>query len=294
MTSARVVGCVIPTHDRADLLREALASVLSQDLPAGVAIDVVVVDDTESSATTAIVEELDAATVARVRLVHRTEGPGGASASRNAGAALVDGDVLAFLDDDDIWESDHLRRLLDALDAAGTDMAVSWMDEFHPSGEILPTRRMTLGLTARDAVVENVGLRGSNLLLTRASFEGIGGFDPALPVSNDKDLLVRFLAAGRTYTVLPSVTVRYRIHGGFQLTKNTSIRAAGIERYIEKHASLLAPRDVSTLRRTINVIRFRTASDPVSRARALAAVAVHSVRSRVGRRRPAEHRPRDA
>ena len=94
------VTVVIPTRDRWSLLPGALESALSQR---GVAVDVVVADD---GSTTAPPAEVRRSGVEVVRL----ETSGGIAAARNAAIVRATGEWVAFLDDDDIWAPDKLRR----------------------------------------------------------------------------------------------------------------------------------------------------------------------------------------
>jgi serine acetyltransferase/GT2 family glycosyltransferase len=281
------IGCVIPTHDRPELLREALDSVLAQRLPPAVSLDIVAVDDAGSPETAEVVAELAASLPSRhrLRLLVRTDGPPGASASRNAGARTVDAGTLAFLDDDDAWTADHLQCLVERAREAGAEMAVAWMDLLDRDGSTGPLLRMRPGLGAAEVAVDNPGFTGSNFLISRSAFERIGGFDAALPVANDKDFLVRFLQAGFSYAVSFRATAIHREHDGPQLTNNNSRRAAGIEAYIAKHHDLLGPRGRSRLLRTVGVIRFRAADRPTRKVAALAAVGLHTARGvTVGKR----------
>ena len=59
-----------------------------------------------------------------------------------------------------------------------------------------------VGQSARDAFRTSPGVTGSSLVVSRAAFEGIGGFDPELPVQNDRDFFLRFLLAGGRYAVV--------------------------------------------------------------------------------------------
>jgi len=85
---------VIPTWNRAQLVADAIRSVLAQG-----AVDVIVVDDASTDATVEVVEREFGDRIRLLRLEHR-RGPGGA---RNAGARLARGEFVAFLDSDDVW-----------------------------------------------------------------------------------------------------------------------------------------------------------------------------------------------
>src|SRR5436305_9869201 len=91
------VSVVIPTYNRAALLREALASVLAQTLPAR---EIAVVDDGSTDETAALVAELTTAGAPIVYLPGSHENRRGPA--RNWGAAATTAPYIAFLDADDM------------------------------------------------------------------------------------------------------------------------------------------------------------------------------------------------
>ncbi|NLF04641.1 MAG: glycosyltransferase family 2 protein [Actinomycetales bacterium] len=259
MTERSDVTVVIPTHRRNDFLPEAIASVLAQELaPAAL----VVSDDVGDPATREIVQDWAGRASFPVRYLDSSgPGAGTAGASRNAGAALATTSLLAFLDDDDVWHPTFLARLVAALhDDAG--FAVAWGAADVP-GYQFPRARA--GLTARDAVGRNPGFGGCNVVVRTGLFRSLGGFDPQLTVSNDKDLYVRALAIGERYALVPEVLVTYRMHGSGQLTDKTPQRAEGIRRYMTKHEALLSARDRRYLRAQLASVLRVTARGPVRR-----------------------------
>lgn len=233
-----LVSVVIPTHDRDDQVTDAIASVLAQTLPVH---EVLVCDDRASAATRAVVTTWTERTGGLVRYVDSSgEGAGTAGASRNVGAALATAPLLAFLDDDDMWLPEHLERLHLSLSRDDADLAVAWTAADDPT---FVFARMTSGLRVPDVVSRNPGFVGSNFLVRADVFRAVRGFDPALRVANDQDLLVRLLRAGARYCVVPRVTVRNRIHEGDQLTDKTERRAQGVLAYRRKHRELMGLRD---------------------------------------------------
>ena len=266
---APTVSCIIPTHARDDLLVLAVASIAAQTR---VPFELLVADDAGSPATRALVDDWAGRTPFPVRYVDASgSGWSSAGASRNAGAALATGDLLAFLDDDDVWDPAYLSSLVAALET-GRDFAVAWT-EAETTGEQYRIAKIVPGLGVRDVVARNPGFLGSNFVMRRVAFESIGGFDPALTVSNDKDLLVRALAAGLRYAVVPAVLVRNKIHDGPQLTDKTERRVRGIEAYIAKHDARLTDQDRRFLRAQISSIRRETGSTRTERWLSTAALA---------------------
>lgn len=89
-----LLSVVIPTWNRAQLVGDAIRSVLAQG-----AVEVIVVDDASTDATVELLESEFGDRIRLLRLEHR-RGPGGA---RNVGARVARGEFVAFLDSDDVW-----------------------------------------------------------------------------------------------------------------------------------------------------------------------------------------------
>ena len=260
MTGSSDVTVVVPTHRRNHFLPETIAAVVAQELaPAAL----VVSDDVGDPDTRAIVEEWAGRAPFPVRYLDSSgPGAGTAGASRNAGAALATTSLLAFCDDDDVWHPEFLRRTVALLEQSEADFAVAWT-RADVAGYTIA--RMGPGLGPRDVVARNPGFVGSNFVMRTGAFRSIDGFDPTLPVSNDKDLLVRALQSGLHYGVVERELVTNRIHGDGQLTDKSPVRAAGITRYMTKHAELLDPRDVRILQAQLASVRRATAPSRVAR-----------------------------
>ncbi|WP_394254379.1 glycosyltransferase family 2 protein [Pseudoclavibacter helvolus] len=269
----RTIACVIPTHLRGAYLTEAVESALAQTLAPQV---VIVVSDVKDDDARSAITSIANSTEIDVRYVERLEGPQGASGSRNAGAAIAGTDILAFLDDDDLWEPTHLERALSVLQGDGVDLSVPWMIEFSEN-HARDWHAPEPGLSFEEVVAQNPGVTGSGIVVTRRAFEALEGFDPKLPVKNDTDFLARFLQAGYDYGVVRERLVRQRQHQLGQLTGVTERRAAGTEAYIAKHSKSLSPKNRRLLVQSVHRIRSHSAETLPRRLYHLARVAtLHS------------------
>jgi glycosyltransferase involved in cell wall biosynthesis len=103
-----LLSVVIPTWNRAQLVREAIRSVLAQREGE---VEAIVVDDASTDSTADLLEREFGDRIRLLRLEHR-RGPGGA---RNAGARLARGELVAFLDSDDVWLRGKLGAELEVL-----------------------------------------------------------------------------------------------------------------------------------------------------------------------------------
>ncbi|MGD7652946.1 MAG: glycosyltransferase family 2 protein [Verrucomicrobiales bacterium] len=107
------VSVIIPTYNRAAQVREAVKSVLGQT---GVVCEVIVVDDGSTDET----EEALAPWMDGIVYLKKTNG--GVSSARNLGIEKATGEVVAFLDSDDTWDPDKLRRQLEVMAKTGAKL----------------------------------------------------------------------------------------------------------------------------------------------------------------------------
>ena len=275
------VACIIPTHGRPGHLSRSLDSVLQQSLAPT---EIMVADDLDDAPTAAIVHVTALRTEIPLRRILNKLHPG-ASGSRNAGAAASTAEFLAFLDDDDAWRPDHLAHALAELDRTGADAAISGTCRIKHDGSIqeivMPPREAIQGRLFD----KNFGMTGSNLVIRRATFERLGGFDPALPVFNDWDFLIRMVTSGVEYCTVKELTVEWREHEGERISTPSLRRAAGIETFIAKHAAAMPPLNRRDLTAVALGIRWRNAGTMIGRLLwAARLVRLLGLRETVGRR----------
>jgi glycosyltransferase involved in cell wall biosynthesis len=202
---------IIPAYNASETIRSTVASVLLQtdrDL------EVILVDDGSTDDTLSVLLDI-ACKDTRVRVVSQPNG--GVSSARNYGARLSKGNLLAFLDADDQWESTKLakHRLAHAADPM-LDVSFAQV-AFCPdrAGPLVGSRsvsRVPEGyLDVADVVVENPVCTTSNFVIHRHAFEDIGGFDESLRYAEDQEILTRLLGFGRLACGISEELVLYRM-----------------------------------------------------------------------------------
>jgi GT2 family glycosyltransferase len=296
------VGVIVAARAPVPYLAEALESVLSQE-PAPD--DVVVVDHASTPALSGI---------ERVRVVRVDDPAGGPAAAREAGLAVLETELVALADADDVWEPGKLRAQLDAF-AGNPDAAVCFgravvIDAAgRDSGERLPelpAGRLKASALGRDLYERNA-IPAASAVIRREALESVGGFTPPspLPAGSDWDLWLRMVEEGHTFVCAPEARIKYRRHAGGLTADISRLAEAGLEIH-SRHAALVDPAtaqnaraaDLETLAR--GRIRERRYADarvalkqaaalrpPAPRERALRiAATIPGVRATLGRRHP--------
>ncbi len=191
------VSVVIPLHNHAATILEAIESVLAQTaLADGVTIEIVIVDDASTDGGAALVTGLPVNVV-------RNDRRRGAAFSRNLGFERSTGEFVMFLDSDDLIPPNRLRQQLAALDARPeAGLASGKLDEFADSG-YTPRRRLMRGVTTN-----MVGA----LLLRRSTFELVGGFDETFSRREVVEWGARLRRSGAVSTPVEEVVLLRRLH----------------------------------------------------------------------------------
>lgn len=194
-----LVSVILPVCNGARFVGDALRSVGRQGYPN---LEVIVVDDGSTDTTRAVV---DATGIATLVLHQPNAGP---AAARNRGLAVARGDLVAFLDADDLWPDGKLVLQLAHL-ARAPEVTVS----------LGRTRLVTQdGAVMPDVAFEDPDLHtvsdvylGSGVF-RRHVFETVGRFDRALRFGEDHDWFLRARELEIGVRVLRDVTLVRRLH----------------------------------------------------------------------------------
>lgn len=191
------VTALVPVWNGVAFLGEALESILAQ----GPVVDeIVVIDDGSTDGS----GDLARGFGSRVRCVRRDHS--GLAATRNAAVREAQGDLVAFLDADDLWPRGRLATLLAGLDA-------------NPGCDIVQGRlqRMVRDERTQRWDLVNESWRAPNVataLIRRAAFARVGPFDEHVAGADDVDWLLRAKECGVREANVDAVTLLYRRHGG--------------------------------------------------------------------------------
>ncbi len=218
------VGVIIPTYNRADLLKEALESVLAQTR---VPEQVIVVDDGSTDHTWEMLRGYGPPVVA-IRQPNR-----GRSAARNVGLACCTADFVCFLDSDDLltprsievragWLESHPDSGIICGVVEGVDLGGRRIVE--PAGISLAVPNETFQRLARYNVLPITAF-----MLRRECLPSPPYFDETLHTLEDWDFILRVVAQCPHLHWLDEMVSLYRHHSGMTLPAGSRLSEDGIK-----------------------------------------------------------------
>lgn len=201
-----LVSVVIPLYNAAPFIGEALASIYGEGHPA---LDVIVVDDGSTDGSLAVAEER----FPGIRAIRQNRA--GIGAARNRGIAMAEGELLAFLDADDLWPAGRLAPLLAALaKLEGPGMAFGHVRHFLSPG-LAPQNRSRFRCPPAPAPGYCAGAMVTHL----ADFRRVGPFEEDLRVGEFIGWLARARDLGLASKLVNAVVLERRIHGANQTVR---------------------------------------------------------------------------
>jgi glycosyltransferase involved in cell wall biosynthesis len=194
------VSIIIPTYNRRDLVREALASVQAQTYQD---CELIVVDDGSTDGTAEVVQEFSG--------VHYiSQSNRGVSAARNRGVAYSTGAWLAFLDSDDLWQPRKLETQV-AFFTTHPEVQICQTEELWLRNGVRVNPHNKHRKTGGDIFarsLERCLVSPSAVMLRRELFIRVGGFDESLPACEDYDLWLRIAAHTPIHLIEPPLVLK--------------------------------------------------------------------------------------
>jgi len=210
MTSTPLISVVIPAYNAANFLPQVIQSVLDQSYANW---ELLIIDDGSKDNTKEVVNDF-CQSDSRVNLVSKENG--GVSVARNLGAELAKGELIAFLDSDDLWLKDKLKSHIEYM-AAHPNVGASFSRVELIESDGKTTRKTTNNivdkLQPQDLFYGNPTVTTSNLVIRKSVFQELNGFDESMQYNEDIDLLFRLsFQKNWEITGIDQVLVQYRLH----------------------------------------------------------------------------------
>ncbi|MBN1317302.1 MAG: glycosyltransferase [Anaerolineales bacterium] len=199
MNSPRpLVSVIIPVLNGERFLAEAVSSVLEQNYRP---VEILVIDGRSIDGTAEIARSFE-----KVRYICQTDQ--GLANARNEGIRAAGGELIAFLDHDDIWTLNKLGIQVDYLiQHSNIQYTISKIRLFLEQGCVLP-----LGYSKRLIENSQVGFTPGALVARKSLFQKIGFFNSEYAIGCDTDWFARTLDANVPMVVIPQILHYKRIH----------------------------------------------------------------------------------
>jgi len=219
---------VIPCHNRAHVVADAVASVLEQDHPPR---RVVVVDDGSTDDSADVIDALADVHPGAV-LAAALPRKGGASNARNVGLALCRAAWVAFLDSDDVWLPGAAGALLSATLADEVDLIVGHFRRVEDDGIAQAPECGWDGGNLRAALASGGVIGPSWSIVRREAALRVEGFDPSYHNCNDWDFYTRLAASGARFARIEASVALYRTVTGHRLMNDGAVGRRNAERVL--------------------------------------------------------------
>lgn len=188
ITDNSLIAVIIPTYNRAYVIKRALHSVLHQTYQN---LEVIVVDDGSTDNTEEIVKSF---ADSRVRYI-RHEVRRGAPAARNTGINATRADFIAFQDSDDEWLCDKLEKQMQVFSTAGSEVGVVYTGFLrltnNTSTYYPPPERKNISGNILESLLHGNFIGMPTVLIKKECFAKAGVFDEKMPRLQDWELFIR-------------------------------------------------------------------------------------------------------
>jgi glycosyltransferase involved in cell wall biosynthesis len=226
-----MISVIVPTFNREKMIVECVQSILEQSWPD---IEVVVVDNLSTDDTVA---QLQALNDPRIKVF--VEPRRGATYARNTGIKKSTGDILAFLDSDDLWLPEKLALQHKKLEASAGEMVFTQYQEFSITQNISDHNVGVTGTTIyqRKKIEQSMSLSVITLMIRKTDFMKVGFFDENLKAGEFMEWYDRALGLGLRTVKVDQVLALRRLHEG-----NSAKNSRSAQDYIHACRSIIARR----------------------------------------------------
>jgi glycosyltransferase involved in cell wall biosynthesis len=209
MRADQLVSVVMPAFNAESVIQESVLSVLRQTYSR---LELIIVDDGSTDSTSQILK-----TVQDPRVTVRYQENKGAASARNHAMRLVKGDLIQFLDADDILSNDKIERQVTALVSSppGTIASCPWAHFTSDTKAAVIDQEPVWSVTdPTQWLIESLSGAGmmqtASWLIPREIAEVVGPWNESLTLHDDGEYFTRILLASRRNAFVPEAIVFYR------------------------------------------------------------------------------------
>ena len=205
MVDSPKVSVIVPTYNRADRLERALNSIVSQTYQD---FELIVVDDGSTDKTSQLMKSFPKAQYFYIKK------NSGVSKARNVGLAFAKGELICFLDSDDLWKEKKIQIQSLWLEN-NKDSQICYTDEIWVRNGVRVNPMNRHRKYSGDIFRHCLGLcivSPSSVMIRAKLFDEIGNFDESLPSCEDYDLWLRIASKYAFHFIEEPLIIKYGGH----------------------------------------------------------------------------------
>ncbi len=246
------VSVVVATYRRAYELKRALESLAIQSYPN---MEIILVDDNGNdqwnTKVSAIVDEFSK-NYPKVSLNYIANKPNqGSAKARNIGIEAANGEYITFLDDDDVYLTDKVKKQVEYMESGGYDYSITDLILYSENDKEISRRIRSY---IKDTSVSSLKtyhlkhhLTGTDTMMFRREYlKSIGGFAP-IDVGDEFYLMQRAIEGGGKFGYLPGCDIKAYVHtgeGGLSSGEGKINGENALYEYKQKYFKELTPKTV--------------------------------------------------
>lgn len=201
------VSVVITTHNRPQLLLESIQSVLKQSFPVK---EIIVVDDASEVSSASMIHQLNSTIIQ----YHKFPTPQGANVARNFGIENSTSDFIAFLDDDDQWDSRKIEHQINHAITSKAVLSYTGMKLINTQGKVVQEtfHQASYEEDILKSLFRKNFIGGTSSILVDRKFllDHNIRFDPVLPALQDYDFYIQVFHHAQNISAIELPLVHYR------------------------------------------------------------------------------------
>jgi glycosyltransferase involved in cell wall biosynthesis len=243
MEYAKTVSVVLPTFNRAWIVREAIDSVLGQTYKD---FELIVVDDGSTDETESVLAEYGG----QIRVIRQENR--GVSAARNAGIVNASGKLIALLDSDDLWIPKKLEMQVDFFRRNPEALICQTQEIWIRNGKRVNPRKRHKKLSGMifEPSLSLCLVSPSAVMFDKILIDDVGFFDETLPACEDYDLWLRVGLKYPVFLIDENLTVKRGGHAD-QLSRNAMLdkyRIQSIEKLLDREPMTKSQRRAAVIK----------------------------------------------
>ena len=217
------IAVIITTFNRRAELKRALQSVFDQTVKP---YEIIIVNNGHDNLNSDEIIQLSGKNIKIINSIKNFHAGDG----RNFGASIATTDYVAFLDDDDFWEKDYIKKTLTIINKDKPDLLISTLYDLETNSIYKKINNLNLS----KMYIFNPGINGSNIVVLKKSLKEVDGYNNSLFPSEDKALVVDFILKNKKI-ILQDSKVFCNVNSSKKTSRNSELLEKGTKNFINHY-----------------------------------------------------------